>query len=386
MRQQVLIGLRSWLVAAALAAIALPLGTVTAVVGASSGTPGEGVSRHLEAEADPTPTPGPIPTPTPLSTPSPTPTPTATPTPFDERVAQITALSIIDPDGDSTTVADRHAPDGLWPFSADFGDAEVLFAEPFSNGEQPASWLIAYTEGLPITLFDLGRDGYGLIDVECVASHDTVQWSVDVNIVDAVLSGSGPLSLDCLFIESPAESIPPEGFIEAYKFIDPDADASTDGFDFPNRPVEFTIELDKADLLDALPTSVDGSGAIWSIVYQAASTSVVLTEIPQRGFELDRANCFDFEADVRVPSTLQGNSVSFEAIAPNDDLSGHYACNFVNVRTGGTPQLTLPPTDVGGSPERSSVRWLALLLLFTAAAACLLASKTIRSTRGRARG
>ena len=97
----------------------------------------------------------------------------------------------------------------------------MLSAEPASNGEVPASWLIEYTEGLPIALIDLGRDGYALLDVECVASPDTVQWSVDINIVDAVLSGSGPLSLDCLFIQSPADLVPAGGFIEAYKFIDP---------------------------------------------------------------------------------------------------------------------------------------------------------------------
>jgi hypothetical protein len=384
-RQQVLIGLRSWLVAAALAAIALPLGTVTAVVGASSGTPGEGVSRHLEAEADPTATPGRIPTPTPHSTPSPTPTPTATPTPLDERVAQITALAIIDLDGDLATVADRHAPDGPWQFWTDFGDAEVLSAEPTSNGEQPASWLITYTEGLQIILGDDWPPELALLHVECDVSHDTITWNRDANIVEAVLSGSGPLSLDCLFIHSPVDVVPLQGFIEAYAYIDDDADASTDGFEFPSRPVTFTVALDNADVVSAMPQSVDGDGAIWEISYPAESTSVVLTEIPQDGLELVRASCYDFWMEVRVPSTLQGNSVLFEAIAPNDDLSGHYACNFVNIRTDGAPQLTLPPTDIGGSQERSSVRWPALLLLFIATAVCLLASRTKRPTRGRAR-
>ena len=267
--------------AAALVAIALLPGAIGEELQALAATQMPGSDRHFDGEATPEPTP-------------PEATPTPTPTPFDERVAQITALSIIDPDGDSTTVADRHAFDGPWQFGADFGNAEVLSAEPASDGETPALWLIAYTEGLPISLIDQGRDGYTLVDVECLASHNTVQWSVDVNIVDAVLSGSGPLSLDCLFIQSPAALVPAGGFIEAYKFIDPDADASTDGFEFPSRPVEFTIALDNADMVSAMPLSVDGDGAIWEITYTAPSTSVVITEIPQPGFELVRASCFDF--------------------------------------------------------------------------------------------
>jgi hypothetical protein len=281
-----------------------------------------------------------------------------------------------------TTVADRHAPNGPWQFWTDFGDAEVLSAEPTSNGEQPASWLITYTDGLQVILGDNWPPELALLQVECDASHDTITWSRDANIVEAVLPGSGPLSLDCLFIHSPVDLVPQQGFLEAYAFIDADADASTDGFEFPSRPVTFTVALDNADVVSAMPQSVDGDGAIWEISYPAPSTRVVLTEIPQDGLELVRASCYDVWMDVRVPSALQGTNVSFEAIAPNDDRSGHYACNFVNVRTDGAPQLTLPPTDVGGSQERSTVRWPALLLLFIATAASLLALKTIRPTRG----
>ena len=303
----------------------------------------------------------------------PTPTPVATPTPFDQSVAEITALSMIDDDGYSDTTDDRHVFEGPWQFAADFGDAEVLSAEPTSNGEQPASWLIKYTEGLDVTLIDDWPPELALLVVECVASHDTVEWSVDVNLVLAVLSGSGPLSLNCLFVHSPADLVPLQGFIEAYAFIDPDADASTDGFEFPQRPVKFTLALENADVVSEMPFSVDGDGAIWEISYPDPATRAVLTQIPQDGFELVRATCFDFWMDVRVPSTLDGDRVSFEAQAPNEDFSGHYACNFVNVRTEATPQMTLPPTDADGGKARGARVWPPLLLLVIGAAACALA-------------
>lgn len=299
----------------------------------------------------------------------PSPTPVATPTPFDESVAEITALSMIDDDGYPDTTDDRHVFEGPWQFAADFGDAEVLSAEPTSNSEQPASWLIKYTDGLDVTLIDDWPPELALLLVECVASHDTVEWSVDVNLVLAVLSGSGPVSLNCLFVHSPADLVPLQGFIEAYAFIDPDADASTDGFEFPQRPVKFTLALDNADVVSEMPFSVDGDGASWEISYPDPATRAVLTQIPQDGFELVRASCFDFWMDVRVPSTLDGDRVSFEAQAPNEEFSGHYACNFVNVRTEATPRITLPPTDVGPDTARRTGSWPPLLVFLLATVA-----------------
>ena len=79
-----------------------------------------------------------------------------------------------------------------------------------------------------------------------------------------------------------------------------------------------------------------------------------------------------------MPSTLVGNSVSFEAAAPTDDLSGHYACNFVNVRSDATPRMTLPPTDLGGDMAPPSDNWHPLLLLFIATVVSVLAQRVLR--------
>ena len=94
-----------------------------------------------------------------------------------------------------------------------------------ATGETPALWLIAETR-LPFGLIDQGRDGYTLVDVECLASRETLlaveAFEVLQHSNGAFLSGgSGPLSLDCLFIQSPAELVPAGGVRRGLQLIDP---------------------------------------------------------------------------------------------------------------------------------------------------------------------
>jgi hypothetical protein len=373
------------LAAAVVLAVGVLPGTIVAGALASGGTPSPVWPGDPQVDADPTPTPTPestrTPTPTPQSTPTPLPDPTPTPSPVRETEAQVTALSIIDPDGDPTTLDDRHVFDGRWEFAGDFGSAEVLSADPDSEGNEPASWLIAYIVGAPIVVSDLLPGGYSLLDVECVGSDNSVVWSVDSTSVVGTFSGSMPVSLACLFVHSPAGSAPVGGSIDATKVIDPDGDPSTSGWEFPSHPFEFTIELDNADVVSEMPLSVDGDSAFWGITYTAPSTHVVITEVPQDGLELVRATCFDIWSDVRVPSTISGNSVSFEAAAPTGDLEGQYGCNFVNVRTGAAPRMTLPPTDLAGPTAGGYVDGTPLLLLLIGTSVGVLIVRGTRRTR-----
>lgn len=98
--------------------------------------------------------------------------------------------------------------DGRWEFAADFGSAEVLSADPASEGNEPASWFIAYIVGAPIVIMDVLAPGYSLLDVECVGVGDSVEWRVDGTSVVGTFSGSMPASLACLFIHSPADFAP----------------------------------------------------------------------------------------------------------------------------------------------------------------------------------
>jgi hypothetical protein len=88
------------------------------------------------------------------------------------------------------------------------------------------------------------------------------------------------------------------------QFIVPDADPNISGFEFPSRPFEFLIELDNAELVSEMPTSVDGDSAFWEITFTGLSAHVVITEVPQDGFELIRANCFDMDGRERALDAL----------------------------------------------------------------------------------
>jgi len=226
------------LAAAVVVAVGILPGTIVQGALASGGTPSQLVAGGPQVDADPTPTPTPeptpTPTPTPQSTPTPLPDPTPTPSPVREREAQITALSIIDPDGDPTTLDDRHVFDGRWEFAADFGSAEVLSADPDSEGNEPASWFIAYIVGAPIVVSDLLPGGYSLLDVECVGSGDSVEWRVEGTSVVGTFSGSMPAALACLFIHSPADVAPgtgatPRTTLPPTDVTDPIADGYVDG-------------------------------------------------------------------------------------------------------------------------------------------------------------
>ena len=363
--------------AAFVVAVAL-VGTLAQVALATGWTPRDMGASVSQVEADPTPTPSPTPSPEPTATPgptpsptpnpTPTPSPTATPTPFDETIAQITALSVVDLDGDLNTTADRPVFDGQWDFEADFGSAVVLSADPSSNGSERAFWSIDYDVEAPIRVTDLVPFGYALLDVECEATDSRVEWAVEETSVVGQVSGQGPHGLNCTFIHFANVG----GSIELVKFVDPDADPGTNNSVYASSPFEFSIDVDNAEVFSEGPRSVDGNPATWGILFTGPSTNVFITEVPRDGFRLDSASCFDVGIlEKFVPVAIVGNTLSFEAHAPAVDSTGHYGCNVVNVRTGAAPEVTLPPTDVGGEMPHGSGSWPGLLLALAASVAVL---------------
>ena len=361
------------------------VGALAQVALATGRTPSDMAAGVPQVDADPTPTPSPTPSPepsptpeptaTPTPIPTPTPTPTATPTPFDETVAQITALSVIDLDGDFNTTSDRPVFDGQWDFEADFGTAVVLSADPSSNGNEPAFWLIDYTVEAPIRVTDLLPFGYTLLNLECEATSSSVEWGLEETSVVGQVSGQGPHGLDCTFIHFANVG----GSIELVKFVDPDADPDTDNSVYASTPFEFSIELEIGEVFSEGPRSVDGNPATWGIIFTGSSTNVFITEVPKDGFALVRADCFEVGIEERfVPVAIVGNTLSFEAHAPGVDSTGDYVCNVVNARTGDTPEVTLPPTDVSGAVRRGSGSWPALLVVLASSVGVLILTRNRR--------
>ena len=191
------------------------VGALAPVVLARASTTSDMPAGVPQVDADPTPTPSPTPSPEPTPTPTPTPgstptpTPIETPTPFDESEASIRAVSIVDDDGDPATPDDRHAFDGEWEFAGEFGTAEVVSADHTSNGPEPASWFIDYEGVTRVVVTDLVRDGYELIDVECVAQSDNPEWEVDGTsaIWFPPWQAFGPSAFSCDFIHAQVGSV-----------------------------------------------------------------------------------------------------------------------------------------------------------------------------------
>jgi len=176
-----------------------------------------------------------------------------------------------------------------------------------------------------------------------------------------------------------------------FKHVDTDGDLDTFEDIQSPRSWEFQAKFeDDVEIVAADSNTNRDEPAGWVIKHAGDSTRVVVTEVPKDGFLLVKASCIDAESDIgaEIPTSLDGNSLSFEVsgFGPIAPWPHGYYCDFLNAPAGDAALPTLPPTDVGRSQERSSVRWPALLLLFITTAASLLASKTIRSTRGRARG
>jgi hypothetical protein len=197
--------------AAVVAVIGILPGAMVQGALASGGTPSPLVFADTQVDADPTPTPTPSPPTEATPTPAPSPSPTPTPTPFDESEASITALSVIDEDGDPGTVDDRHVFDGEWEFAGEFGTAEVVSADPTSSGSEAAHWFIDYEGVTRVVITDLLRDGYMLLDVECVARSDSREWEVDGTSVIwfPPLPAAGPSGFNCEFIHAAVESAMP---------------------------------------------------------------------------------------------------------------------------------------------------------------------------------
>jgi len=100
----------------------------------------------------------------------------------------------------------------------EFGTAEVVSADPTSNGSEAAHWFIDYEGVTRVVINDLVRDGYTLMDVECVARSDSREWEVEGTSVIwfPPLPAAGPSGFNCEFIharvasaETPRITLPP---------------------------------------------------------------------------------------------------------------------------------------------------------------------------------
>ena len=65
---------------------------------------------------------------------------------------------------------------------------------------------------------------------------------------------------------------------------------------------------DDVEILSADPDTDRDEPAGWLIGHAGDSTRVVVTEVPQDGYRLVKASCFDAESDVGadIPTTLDG--------------------------------------------------------------------------------
>jgi len=329
--------------AAIVVAIGVLPGTIVEGVFASGRTLSLIEAANPQAEADPTPTPTASPAPTPTRSPtsipeptsapadsSPTPIPTATPTPFDESVARITALSLIDADGDPSTADDRHLVDGEWEFTGDFGTAEVLFADPVSDGSEPASWSIDYNEDPRVVITDLLPDGFTLMDVECVATDNPDAWQVDGTSVTWLPPWPAhlPVAFDCEFIHAPDDF---DGEIVARKVIDADGDLETVDDQTAGEGWEFELALPDGVIEEAYPTTTSDGFAGWLISVGSGGTSATVSEVAQEDFALVDASCMKVaESGDMLVGEFHLGSITF----PIDE--GHFAsyqCDFFNVPT-----------------------------------------------------
>jgi hypothetical protein len=318
---------------------------------------------------------------------------TPTPTPEQEIFAQITALTVIDPDGDPTT-NDSHVFDGRWDFEGDFGSADVRFAVPFSDWLESAVWDISYTADTPIVITAQPREGYTLEDVSCFASHNPIGWQVDGTSVSwlAPTTGGEPVSLHCTFTQVPSHTPAPEtslAGILVFKHIDTDGDRNT--FEDVESPPSWEFEAafeDDVEILFADPDTERDEPAVWDISHTGDSTRVVVTEVPQVGYRLIAASCFDGDSSdgMEIPSTLDGNSLFFDVsgFGPIVGFPHGYLCDFYNARVGTSALPTLPPTHAAtSSAAPGSDAWRLVLVGLAALIASILVHRSHPAAQSR---
>ena len=304
-----------------------------------------------------------------------------------DTFAQITAITIIDPDGDPTT-NDRYLFDGRWDFSGDFGSADVRFAVPFSDWLESAVWDISFTADTPIVITAELVEGYTLLQAECDASHNADGWQVDGTSVSwlAPTTGGEVVKLHCAFTQTLAPTPAPETrFVDIGVGKQIDTDGDLDTVDDRETPPSWEFEAAFEDNVEILAADPDTD--VWSISHTGDSTRVVVTEVPQVGYRLLTAFCIDAD-DVlgpEIPTALEGNSLSFDVSGSDpESFPRAFSCNFINtpVVVGALP--TLPPTHAATtSAAPGSNAWRIVLVGLAALIAGILVLRPHRTTARR---
>ena len=103
--------------------------------------------------------------------------------------------------------------------------------------------------------------------------------------------------------------------ISVWKHIDTDGDLDTFEDEVSPPSWEFQAAFEEGVEIVCLgPGHRSGRAAGWLIGHAGDSTHVVVTEVPQNGYRLVKASCFDAESDfgAEIPTSLDGNSLSFD--------------------------------------------------------------------------
>ena len=267
-------------------------------------------------------------------------------------------MSFIDADGDPSTADDRHLIDSEWEFTGDFGTAEVLFADPVSDGSKPASWSIDYNEDPRVVITDLLLDGFTLMDVECVATDNPDAWQVDGTSVTWLPPWPAhlPVAFDCEFIHAPDDF---DGEIVARKVIDADGDLETVDDQTAGEGWEFELALPDGVIEEAFPITSSSGFAGWLISVGPGGTSATVSEVAQEDFALVDASCMKIaeSGDTPVGEFDQG-SITFQI---DGGEFASYQCDFFNVPTDmslrGSPRgCTSTPTATSTRSRTSSRR------------------------------
>ena len=268
-----------------------------------------------------------------------------------ENGAEIVARKVVDADGDLDTVDDQFAGEG-WEFELELPDGTIDEAFPVTSADGFARWLISFgAGGTSATVGEVAQEDFALVDASCRKVTESGDLSVGEfnqgSITFQIEEGDGA-SYQCDFFNVPTNTS--FAGISVWKHIDTDGDLDTFDDQVSPRSWEFeaTFERD-VEIVSADSDTDRDEPAGWLIGHAGDTTSVVVTEVPQDGYRLDRASCFDAESDVGadIPTSLDGNSLSFDVsgFSPTAPWPHGYYCNFWNVPVIQGALPILPPTD-----------------------------------------
>ena len=89
--------------------------------------------------------------------------------PEDVSLAGISVWKHVDTDGNLATFEDQQFPRS-WEFEAAFeDDVEILFADPDTDRDEPAGWLVGHTgDSTRVVVTEVPKNGYQLVKASCI--------------------------------------------------------------------------------------------------------------------------------------------------------------------------------------------------------------------------